>query len=761
MKLNAADYLNRPARVPHWIRILVILVLICLACTTFLAIRDIDRESKNLEKLYLEKGESLIRNVGVALKRNWIDEKSAQGLLTFVPVEDGEGALFIATTDYKGELRGIPSSEQLIGPTTLGQPELPQAFHPQWKPFFKTITMLNGNTAFVVYRPLLSSVLKPPEDNEHHKKEPPAAPPKWPPEDLDFSTPDKAVFVWVGFDTHPFRVALSAKQRDTAIFVFLVVLNLVCILTAVSWALKSMRNYAVTKEIITRLPLGLVIDNPHGRVILANQAAQKLAGLTEKDFLGQTLKGLTHDVFPDDNDLTAQEMDISFKDAPCLRLSITCGHITGPRGDDLGRVVLMTDLGELDRLKEALTKQERMVRLGGMASGLAHEIRNPLGAIKGLTQHLLNKATGEAEKDPLQVILNSVERMVRTISDFQAYANPAINAERVELTDFLTKLHNEFSQQNAGSAIAMDLDLPLRQLYVQVDPSQLKEAIRSLYQNAFQAMERNQQDKPGLLKIALKRTGTNRASITLSDNGPGFGQQQLKTPFLPYFSSKAQSSGLGLAKAYNVIQASRGNITLANNREGGAMVTVTLPLEYDGISELRLSNLDMTKLLKEIHNFISYDSIINNISLTLDVPNKSQIILGDKDLLTQAITNIYLNGIQAVGTNPPERPGQLEVRLNHLEENSLSIVFADNGPGFEQAQLDKPFVPFFTTKSKGMGLGMSIIRNIIEAHKGEVKLENRPQGGGQVTVILFGSSQPYVVTAPTAGLNASPSASVH
>jgi signal transduction histidine kinase len=412
-------------------------------------------------------------------------------------------------------------------------------------------------------------------------------------------------------------------------------------------------------------------------------------------------------------------------------------------------VVLLSDLGELDRLKEALAKQERMARLGGLASGLAHEIRNPLGAIKGLTQHLINKTDDAGEKDALMVILNCVDRMGRTITDFQSYANPAINAERVDLTALLTALHQEMSREAAASSATMDLSLPGDRLIVQTDPTQLTEALRSLYRNAFQAMERGRTDKPGLLSVSLKRTGFNRASVVMSDNGPGFGLKQLQTPFVPYFSSKAQSSGLGLAKANNVIQASRGTIRLANNDEGGARVTITLPLDREGIAEPRMSVLDMSRLLKEIHSLMSYDSRFKNVGLSLDSPEKSPVIQGDKDLLTQALTNVYLNAIQATASNPPDRPGRLEVKLSRLEDGGLSITFADNGPGFGQAQLDRPFRPNFTTKSKGMGLGLSVIRGVVEAHRGEVKLENGPGGGGLVTVILPGGPAPAVSGRPS------------
>jgi two-component system sensor histidine kinase HydH len=747
MTPKAKDYLSRPARIPFWLKLLLVLCLFWLGITAFIAINDLDRERRNLEQLYLVKGESMIKTVAVALQFKWIKTYSQLSLEELISkLGQDPDLLFIATSDNKGRIKAISTEENILDKPDFTEPETLEAFkNDKWAPHLRELTLINGQKALLVYRPLLYGLLpEPPAPVHHEKKEVNSIPPD-PLASLDTGESQQALatYVWIGYRMDEFMKAAAVMRRNSVIFSILTALFTLSVFFAFSWSRRFMRNYAVTNEIITRLPLGLIINDPQGHVILANQAAQKLAGITESEFLGHTLKELTHNAFPDDKELTAKEMDISFKDAPCLRLAVTCGPIIGP-GGELGRVVLMADLGEINRLKDALHKQERMARLGGLASGLAHEIRNPLGAIKGLTQHLLNKAAGPDEKDALSVIVNCVERMARTIADFQSFANPAINSERLELTEFLSKIHEEFRLKNDSSPVTMELTMPEGQLYVQADPAQLSEALTSLYNNAFQAMERNPEDKPGILKVTLKRTGSNRANITFSDNGPGFGRKQLQTPFVPYFSSKAQNSGLGLAKAQNVIQAFKGNIELANNSDGGALVTVSLPLEYYGLSALRLANIDLIKFLNEIHTFISFDSKFKNVNLSLDLPAGSLSFHGDKDLLTQAITNIYINGIQATEANPPGRPGRLTVKLQRLEDGSISMVFEDNGPGFDQAQLENPFVPYFTTKTKGMGLGMSIIKNIIEAHLGEVKLDNVPGGGGRVTVSLPAISQPPI-----------------
>jgi two-component system sensor histidine kinase HydH len=717
----------------------------------FLGLNDLDRESRNLQQLFLIKGESHIKYLGLALAMKWVDDTRPDSFSNMLIMERDPDIMFIATTNNKGDIRGVVSRQNLLPSNSLGTPEPPVEFHPDWSPKFKTVSLMDGQKAFVVYRPTLFNLLPPPEPPSHHRPPPENKEPPWPPENINFGNSDKAIYVWIGFSDKEFEKAANILRINALIFSALTLMVIAAFLLALSWLNKFINNHSLTNEIITRLPLGLVLDNASGKVVLANRAAQKLAGLTEEEFLGRSLKELTHGDFPDDRELTSKEADISFRDSPSLRLSIYCGPIIGPSGAELGRVVLMSDLGELNRLKDALAKQERMAKLGGLASGLAHEIRNPLGAIKGLTQHLINKSSDTDESDALAVILNCVERMARAITDFQAYANPSINAERLELTEFLSSLHDEARKEMAGSPHGAKLGLPNTQLFVQADPGQLAVALTGLYHNAFQAMDRNPGNTQGLLTVTLKRTGANTAIITFSDNGPGFGEQQLKTPFVPYFSSKAQRSGLGLAKANNIIQAFKGNVKLGNNPDGGALVTVSLPLEYERIIELRTTELEMAQFMRDIHAFISFDPKFKGVSLSLGLPEGSYIIKGDKDRLTEAITNVYINAMQATEANPPDQPARLSVALSGLGNGKLSISFDDNGPGFSQSQLDNPFVPFFTTKAKGMGLGMSIVRNVIEAHQGEVSIGNMPGGGARVVLTLPRWEKPHDSMGPLTG----------
>jgi two-component system sensor histidine kinase HydH len=408
--------------------------------------------------------------------------------------------------------------------------------------------------------------------------QPPEKPP-WPEVLGDWS---KGMYCWVGFDMAPFLAAARTARQNSIIFIALlgaVVTGGILGLFLFYKNSLSRKLYldakALVSAIVMRMPMGLIFDNPEGDVTFVNQAALTLTGLKEEEIKGHKLPCLTDGAFPLDKELTGLEMDLRFKNGHLQRLSLTCGPVTGATGY-LGRVVLMMDVSELNLLKEELERKRRLASLGGMAAGLAHEIRNPLGAIKGLTQHLLAKSTPSTH-EALEVMLISVDRLERTITDFLDYAKPTeLKTQSIALGPFLQRLHELVSHDAQSQNVVMTLSLPDEEVLVSADDGRLAQAFLNLYLNAIQAAAPEGGAGGSILaKLSLVR---NKAIVSLADNGPGFGADQLAQPFVPYFTSKSKGSGLGLALVKKIIEAHLGDVTLANQYGGGALVTVSLPL---------------------------------------------------------------------------------------------------------------------------------------------------------------------------------------
>jgi len=277
--------------------------------------------------------------------------------------------------------------------------------------------------------------------------------------------------------------------------------------------------------------------------------------------------------------MSGREMKISFNGGPNVLVALTSGPVVSDDGHPLGQVILMEDLGELGRLKSELAKSERLAALGGLAAGLAHEIRNPLGAIRGLSQHLLNKGpTDPKDREALEVVLASVDRLNSTITDFLDYARPTeIKTASLDLAELVRKMATLAGHDAQSQAVALVLDLPDESVIIDGDEALLSQAFLNLYLNAIQAA--GERGGGGRLTVALC-VSDQRAVLTFSDNGPGFSAEQLAQPFVPYFTTKAEGTGLGLALVEKTIRAHEGaDITLASPPHGGGLVTITLCLQ--------------------------------------------------------------------------------------------------------------------------------------------------------------------------------------
>ena len=127
---------------------------------------------------------------------------------------------------------------------------------------------------------------------------------------------------------------------------------------------------------------------------------------------------------------------------------------------------------------------------------------------------------------------------------------------------------------------------------------------------------------------------------------------------------------------------------------------------------LNLETIDMAVLLKEVRELIQEEARKKQIEVVLDIPPAPVMVEGDKDKLKQVILNLSRNGMEAM-----DQGGKLTVRAQCLEDQ-VEVTVSDEGPGIPDPELDKIFVPFYTTKKQGTGLGLSVSKRIIEEHRG-------------------------------------------
>jgi two-component system sensor histidine kinase HydH len=153
-------------------------------------------------------------------------------------------------------------------------------------------------------------------------------------------------------------------------------------------------------------------------------------------------------------------------------------------------------------------------------------------------------------------------------------------------------------------------------------------------------------------------------------------------------------------------------------------------LNFAKPKELDLIACQVDDIISKNISYLSTQIQASGYQITTDFPESLPVIMADADMLYQAFLNILMNAMQAM----PEG-GKIEISIK-TEPGSIWILFDDEGPGITKEVMEKVWDPFFTTKEKGTGLGLGIVKNIIEAHRGTIRIDNKPPRGTRVTVRL-------------------------
>jgi signal transduction histidine kinase len=240
---------------------------------------------------------------------------------------------------------------------------------------------------------------------------------------------------------------------------------------------------------------------------------------------------------------------------------------------------------ENSRIYQRMKDRDRLAALGEMAAGLAHEIRNPLGAIKASAQYLAETALSsgaapDGGKEFLDIIVEEVDRLNRVVSSFLDYARPAQPADVPPLdVNAVVKRTVQLLRPQFGEGIEAQVDLADDLPKVRIDAERLRQVLINLALNAAQAMEGR-----GRVEIrtrAATRGGTRWVEILVSDTGPGIPQKVLKNLFVPFVTTKERGTGLGLAISQRIASAAGGLIEARSTAGLGTTFVVRLPAYED------------------------------------------------------------------------------------------------------------------------------------------------------------------------------------
>lgn len=235
----------------------------------------------------------------------------------------------------------------------------------------------------------------------------------------------------------------------------------------------------------------------------------------------------------------------------------------------------------LEQAQAEARRSERLAALGQLSAGLAHEIRNPLGVIKGSAEMLNQKlgASDELSRELAGYISTEVNRLSALVTEFLDFARPLhAQPQAAEITKLLDRTIETVADRWKGKPVQVETNyadlLPL----VPLDESLCEQAFLNLIQNAYEAMEEN----GGTLRVEVRtavRRGREGVEVVLSDSGPGVPAKLLEEIFNPFVTTKKTGVGLGLSIVSKIVDGHHGFIHVENGSQGGAVFTLFFPFE--------------------------------------------------------------------------------------------------------------------------------------------------------------------------------------
>ena len=341
---------------------------------------------------------------------------------------------------------------------------------------------------------------------------------------------------------------------------------------------------ALHERIVESIRSGLITTDLRGTIYTFNAAAEEITGYGAREVRGQNASMFFGDMtrqIAESMQAAATgkvsprfEIDSLTQSGFMLHLGFSIAPLFAESGKTSGLVITFQDLTDVRVMEETARRQDRLAAVGRLAASIAHEIRNPLAAMRGSIQMLRSELKEDSDHGQLmEIILRESDRLNKIVSDYLNYARPR-PAEMKEvdvcalISETLKLLRNSPELSDGHS---LNEELPREPLIVKGDPEQLKQVCWNVARNALQAMPDG-----GEFHVRAERTPADRVQLIFKDSGRGMSPEQVERLFEP-FTSTTGGTGLGLSIVYQIIRDHSGTINVRSREGKGTVITVELP----------------------------------------------------------------------------------------------------------------------------------------------------------------------------------------
>ena len=379
-------------------------------------------------------------------------------------------------------------------------------------------------------------------------------------------------------DQNPFRKELSEKmaRKEEEI-------------QRLTRELEDVKNF--TESIIQSIGSGILIARMNDAITYINRAGERILGYLKNELIGRPFssldlrekQGVIHSLLDNPEDLdTRKEGWMRGKNGVEFPVGFTINNHLNVQGEMIGKIVIFRDLTNIYKIQEEILRMDRLVSLGKLSSGIAHELRNPLAGIKTTSQALSEEMSeDDPRREYLTRITKEIDRLNDLLKTFFSFAKPQkLNLVPCHIEDIIHEIIPFLIKEIADKGIRFVETYHPQLPKIKADKNQMHQVFLNLFLNAIQAMPTG-----GELKIDVSPLNSspgeghkpNFIKTVISDTGRGIPPHLIPKIFDPFFTTKAKGIRLKLSIAYQIINKHGGTISVESQWEMGTSFIIHLP----------------------------------------------------------------------------------------------------------------------------------------------------------------------------------------